>query len=490
MTLSGEKGRLERILIVAVLLEFLALSAIHLCAIPLHVSLNYNEGWNAYFTQAAMSHGVLYPGIDAMSTNNYPPLSFYIVGALGWLIGDYIVAGRLIAVLALGVITFNVVRLGRWLGAEPKLALLGAGVFSLGAYAVMPDYIGVDDPQFLAYALVTSAAYVFLSASEPHLWRGMLLSALLMVLGGLVKHSEISLPLALCTWAAFYDRRRLGVFAACAILIGIIACGLVYSIWGQSMVSAMLHEHRVTALERAVVLTGQELPFLLPYLVLGILGACMAQRRRQAAWVLLYVGWSLLIGFWMLSGYGVNQNVLCDAVIALALAAVLFAMNFEHSHTVATLLGKRTHLLTVLLMVLPCMGFGLYVYLTRPYLRDIGIIADAPKWEKLYQTLSHAHGEVACETLAVCYWAHKPMAVDFFNYGQKLMTKSVYVDAPNGLWDRFNRKSYDYVVVEIRLLPHNRLPAVLMDTLFQNYRPLQSVAGTDLVLVPKSASDR
>jgi hypothetical protein len=490
MTSSDEKGRLERILVLAVLLEFLALSAIHLCAIPLHVSMNYNEGWNAYFAKAAMEHGVLYPAASAMATNNYPPLSFYIVGAVGRLVGDNIVAGRLIAVLALAVVAFNVLRLGRWLGAELKLALLGVGVFLLGVYAVMPDYIAIDDPQFLAYALVTSGAFVFLSTREQRLWRGMLYSALLMVAGGLVKHSEISLPLALCMWAVFYDRRRLRVFLVCGLMIGVIAGGSAYGIWGQPMVSAILQEHRVKIMERAVVLISQDLPFLLPYLALAIYALAVAKRRRQAVLVLMYVGWSLFDGFWMLAGYGVNQNVMCDAIIALAWASVLFAMNFEESRLAMAMQGRKAHALAMLLVTLPCMAFSLYLYLSRPYLRDMSVITDVPKWERLYKTLSQAKGDVACETLAVCYWANKPMSVDFFNYGQKLLTGSVYVDEPNGLWDRFNRQSYDYVVVEVRLLPHNRLPAVLMDTLFKHYKPVQSVAGTELILVPKLASDR
>jgi hypothetical protein len=488
MASLGDKGRLERILIAAVVLEFLALSAIHLCAIPLHISMNYNEGWNAYFAQAAMGHGVLYPAFDAMATNNYPPLSFYIVGLVGKLIGDDIVAGRLIAMLSLAVVTLNVFRLGRWLGAERKLALLGAGVFLLGVYAVMADYIAIDDPQFLAYALVTSGALAFLHADEHRLWHGMLYAVVLMVLGAMVKHSEISLPLALCTWAVFYDRRRLVVFLICATVVGTAACGLAYAIWGQPMAAAMLQGHRVSVLVRAVVLTCQDLPFLLPYLVLAVVAAVVARQRRQAVLVLLYAGFGLFNGFWMLAGYGVNQNVMCDAIIALAWASVLFAMSFEGFRPTAAVLGNRAHLLAVLLMVLPAMGFSLFVYLTRPYLRDTGVLTDAPKWERLYKTLSTAHGEVACETLAVCYWARKPLTVDFFNYGQKLMTGSVYMDAPNGLWDKFNRQSYDYVVVEIRLLPHNRLPAVLMDTLFRNYQPVQNVAGTDLLLVPKPAS--
>ena len=50
-------------------------------AIGLHVPLDPNEGWNAYHALAAMSGQALYP--HDLMVNNYPPLSFYVVGAAG-----------------------------------------------------------------------------------------------------------------------------------------------------------------------------------------------------------------------------------------------------------------------------------------------------------------------------------------------------------------------------------------------------------------------
>src|ERR1700742_3158346 len=61
----------------------------------------YNEGWNAYWAQVAWHGGCLYPALDSPVSNNYPPLSFYIVGALGSLLGNNIFAGRLLALISL-----------------------------------------------------------------------------------------------------------------------------------------------------------------------------------------------------------------------------------------------------------------------------------------------------------------------------------------------------------------------------------------------------
>ena len=72
--------------------------------IPLRIPLSYNEGWNAYFGARAVDVrlGPLYPGPNSLVFNNYPPLSFYVVGALGrYVIGDLIVAGRIVALVSL-----------------------------------------------------------------------------------------------------------------------------------------------------------------------------------------------------------------------------------------------------------------------------------------------------------------------------------------------------------------------------------------------------
>jgi xanthosine utilization system XapX-like protein len=486
MGVWSNEDRLERFLLAAVLLEFLALTAIHLCAIPVHISRNYNEGWNAYFAQAAMNGGVLYPSIDSMLTNNYPPLSFYIVGLFGNLVGDNIVAGRLVATSALAVVAFNVATLSRWLGADRKIASLAAGVFLLGTYAVMPGYIAINDPQFLAYAFVTAAAVVFLKSTDSHQWRGMLISALLMTLGGLIKHSQISLPLALCTWAAIYDRGRFGRFLICAVMVGITAAAMAYAVWGCAMVDAVFFGVRVEIYQKVPELLFNDLPFVLPYIILTIAAVVRTKYRRKASFVVIYLAWSLLIGTWMLSSYGVNQNVMGDAVIALALASSLFAVAFAEATAVIPWRKTYSRVIAILLMILPCMGASLYAYLANPYLRDMGEVMDARKWTDLYKVLALSRGKVACETLAICYWAKKPPETDFFNYGAKIYAGAIYVDAPGGFYDQINRKAYDYVVIESTLLPHDRLPEVLIEALFNNYRPLKSVGGSVLVMVPKS----
>ena len=54
----------------------------------------YNEGWNAYHGLNAVSGGGdLYADAGSLLSNNYAPLSFFIIGWLGQAIGDNIMQG-------------------------------------------------------------------------------------------------------------------------------------------------------------------------------------------------------------------------------------------------------------------------------------------------------------------------------------------------------------------------------------------------------------
>src|SRR3984893_14852366 len=83
------------------------------CRIGIKYSFNVNEGWNAYWAGTAWSGGDLYPPPTALKLNTYLPLWFYVTGSLGSLVGDNIVAGRIVArgaTLSIAVAIFLIVR--------------------------------------------------------------------------------------------------------------------------------------------------------------------------------------------------------------------------------------------------------------------------------------------------------------------------------------------------------------------------------------------
>src|SRR5580704_13258633 len=203
------KGDLSEILLksVAMTLAFAA-GALLLrngMAVGLRVPLDPNEGWNAYHTLSAMRGGAAITGAPLyphdLMVNNYPPLSFYIVGLLSRGVGDAIVAGRLVSLLSALAIAMGLVALLRQIGMR-VLDGIFAGLLFITILLVTSDYVAMDDPQLLGHALQIEALLLLFRARP-----AIALAALLLVTGLFVKHNLIALPLAAWLWLALRDRR-------------------------------------------------------------------------------------------------------------------------------------------------------------------------------------------------------------------------------------------------------------------------------------------
>jgi hypothetical protein len=84
--------------------------------LPLQIDIN--EAWNAYQTDMLRAGQPLYSSNDII-TNNYPPLSFYVVNALSAATGiDVLYVGRLLSLAATVAIAFAVWACVRRLGAS------------------------------------------------------------------------------------------------------------------------------------------------------------------------------------------------------------------------------------------------------------------------------------------------------------------------------------------------------------------------------------
>jgi hypothetical protein len=478
--------RLERWLTILLLLILAVYAfALPIYLIPSHYPRSYNEGWNAYYAAAAM-HGVgLYPPVDSMMANNYPPLSFYLVGIVGKAVGDYIVAGRLVSLLSLAIVAYNIFRLCQWAGAARNLALFGMGVFLVEIAMYSPQYIAMDDPQFLAHAFITSGALVFLNARPERFFVSMPLAAALVVAGGLVKHNVISLPLALCTWAAVYDRRRLCLFLLALFAIGSLALVALYGVWGRLLVDNVLFHARTTSLDRALQISGGVLPRAIPLIALTIAGCVRSRFSGKALLLAAYFLWAAIISFLMLTGDGVIINIAYDFMIAIAIGTTAFINGFDdekkfYSQKARMALRNGT-LLTVF--------FSLVVaYLSHPkqqhfYSKSIETLQHAREWSATVNELSHAKGPVACEMLSICYWANKDQEIDFFNYSEKIKTGRL---SDADFRSKLTSHYYRFIQIELwRRNPTARLPRETLEQLFLSYQPAKLVAGDEgMLLVP------
>jgi len=462
----------------------------------------YNEGWNAYWADVAWSGGSLYPAIDSPVSNNYPPVSFYIMGGLGRLLGDNIFAGRLLALVSLIVIALDLFVWLRIFTVTRTVAAFGALLF-LAAFAhYAPAYIAMDDPQLLAHAFVMTGVVL--------VWRfdfsrkALVAAAVLMVLGGMVKHLLIALPLTLTVWIALYRRQQLPMWLIAAVSAVALAVAVVYLTQGEiffrDLASSRLYSRQLVAAGTGRV--WRSFGFLL---VLSTTAALtwlsrFSSRvlREQAGFALLYLVVAGVIGAFAAGGKGVDRNAFFDLLIAACLAV---AIGVEHIRTRpadeswasgariagAWAPGTGAALNPVFAAVI-ALGCG-SVFATQ------AVNQWPARWALIQQTDAReaaavemvdairalGGGETACEELSLCYWAGSAFKVDFFNYGQKLATAAL----PAGdCAETFSPQSV--ALVQVNSPPGDprlswRLPQPCNDAIARVYSPVASTSTARLM---------
>jgi hypothetical protein len=384
--------------------------------VPLRLSLNYNEGWNAYHVMAIMRGGALYPD-SGFFFNNYPPLSFYVVAGWTRLVGDPIVAGRCLSLAAFAVWTLLLERTALMLECRRSEAWFGAMLFAVLSMG-FSDYVGINDPQFLGHAV--QGASLLLLLRRPRTDLRLLISALLLSAGVFTKQNLIALPIACVAWLMWVDRRAAR---------RLIAMGAVIGIAGMSICLALFHPDAViqgVAPRHYLVLKAAGVSLLwIARMIVCIATLFLVVRAlpgdEDVRFCALYAGVAGLLGCVLSGGDGINRNVLFDGDWALCLGA---AVSLNRIAVVLT--GDRGARIRVRLIA---------AYLAAPI---VAVAINArPEWRAPRYWLSpHAaaaaaagrdieflrrhEGPALCEELALCFWSGKPVEVDIFNTQQRI----------------------------------------------------------------------
>ncbi|HSZ74807.1 MAG TPA: 6-pyruvoyl-tetrahydropterin synthase-related protein [Rhizomicrobium sp.] len=368
-----------------------------------------NEGWNAYHAAAAMTGKPLYPDAGSFIVNNYPPLSFYIVGALGRILGDNIIAGRIISLLAFPGIAFGIFVAVRSMRCGRSEALFSALLFA-ACLLVTSDYVGMDDPQLLGHAI--GIAGFILLLREPRNRRSITASALLFTLAGFAKHNLIVQPLAMVLWLLIYDRSAAWKFIVSGVVflsLGLLAFRLTYGI----DLLTVLNSARVYSFQNLTANLSSWLVWgAIPIIGLAIL---ILLRHRDGHVVLcaLYALIAIAVGTAFFGGDGVDMNAMFDADVALALGVGL-ALNRLPARNILALVYAAPVALAV-------WQFSDSEWLERDFwLHPLKADAEAANGDIAF--LKAKNGPVLCETLSLCYWADKQAEVDVFNVGEQFAT--------------------------------------------------------------------
>ena len=394
----------------------------------LNIEIENNEGWNAYFADAAMGRMPLYPSADQLITNNYPPLSFYIVGLVGRVVGDPVLAGRLVSLVAVVAIATAIALSVRRLGGSGVAARISAAFFVATMSRFFMPYVGMNEPQLLSEAIMAFGFLGFLIARSND--RGYVGPVLVMVLAGFVKHNITAMPLTTFLWLSVHRRRdavKCFCVAAIAIVTGTAIC---YALFGRNFFLNMLCPRHYSLKSSLRIFEELE------WVSVGLL-ACLynAWARRHDASVQL-CSWLIAIAlgsyFLQKGGAGVDINAQFALVIAVAMGLGL-AFTQVSLWPIARRLGSEQAQAILLLAV--CARL-----LASKQLQPVRLIFDSGFRNEIVmreramtdsiERVRRIPGDVTCgRDMLVNYRADKAFVVDAFNAEQRILAGALPKDA-------------------------------------------------------------
>jgi hypothetical protein len=392
----------------------------------LNIEIEPNEGWNAYFADAAMVKMPLYPSTDQLITNNYPPLSFYIVGLVGRFTGDPVLAGRLLSLVAVVAIATAIALCVSRLGGSGVAARISGAFFVATMSRFFMPYVGMNEPQLLGEAIMAFGFLWFLIAKSND--RGYVGPVLVMALAGFVKHNIIAMPATAFLWLAMHRRReavRCFCVAAIAIITGTAIC---YTLFGRDFFLNILSP-RHYSLKRALRTFGE-----LEWVSIGLI-ACIynAWARRRDANVQL-CSWLIAIAlgscFLQKSGAGVDINAQFDLVIAIAMGLGLAFTQISLWPVARPLQLEQAQAILLLAVCVRLMVSKqlqpVRLVFDRSFIKEIAIREQA--MADSVQRVRRVPGDVLCSPL-ISYRSGKPFVVDSFNVQQRILAGALPRDA-------------------------------------------------------------
>jgi hypothetical protein len=385
------------------------------------IEIAQNEGWNAYHADAAsffphMGAAPLYPATGTLIVNNYPPLSFYVVGGLahlfGNVFGDALYVGRVLSIIAVVALSGLIAAVVRQFGGGAA----GAAVGGLWFVAVMSRsftrFVGMDDPQLVGHALMMGALAWFLDREARG--RSVAPPILAMAAAGFYKHNIIAVPVTALAWLALRDWRRAiwpAALGAGAAALGLAICIAIYG----DVFLANLLTARPYGVMRAINGLGRA-QFILPALVLWGFWVAAEPASEAARFTKLFVAvaFAAFVAQW--SGEAVLDNAQFDLVIA---TAVGLGLAFDRAGKTA--FGQRHGAAAAQAVIVLVVAARLVATLRI----EPALVLFSPDYRAEYFAAAQAvrddaarvaaiPGPVACDVKVVCRLAGKPFVYDDF----------------------------------------------------------------------------
>ena len=422
-------SRSYRITVYGLLALSLVLLAYPVLRIGFDFEIDNNEGWDAFLQTRAMAGLSLYNFDTSFFINDYPPLSFYIVGAIARVVGDPIIAGRVVSVAGLLAIAGACACIVRSAGVSRIDATLTWATCVALFASFGTDYVGINDPHMLGQALLLGCVALYFRV-QPDVFGGVIL-ALLMSIAVLTKHNMLVIPLLLSVdilrrWPI---RAKLAYFATGICLAGLTAT-VAWMANGptffHSLLGAPIYDPARGFLMTIDMLARLQAP-------LAAVGLFLLLRRKERPCGLIgaYLALALLQGAVFTGGANDDINHFFEAFTALSIGAGLAV------HRIG--LAAPAPVARVGLALVINAGVLFYAPLAiGRFVVDIG--GEMDKRERLFQDdvafVQSVSGKVLCQSFLLCFRAGKPMFFDPHNVRMGIARGDFPTDLVTGMLDR------------------------------------------------------
>lgn len=454
-----------------------------LVQLPFKIGRDYNEGWNALHAENIFESNPLYPKYTDLTSNNYPPVSFYVYGGIGILLKDNIIAGRIVALFSFIIVSIMVMLSIKQFGGSNYHALV-SGLFFIGYMADNHElYIAMNDPQWLGHCFQLTGFFFFLTSKQ----KGILfyLSILMIVISGMIKHNIISLPLAITAWLLIYDRPALLMWFFVS-LVFLSSFLLIFSmLHGMDFIQALFVDCRNWDVWRFSKMVEYGFTKMLGIVGLGVIGCLLLYPSKYITLLILYSIISAAWGGFTFIREGTGYNAVYDFIIALTLIIGLLLNWLSESGPRFFFYSQRLYVSVLIILILTlATNIPKRYYQTKKTYRNIShessVVADD------IALLTSKEEPIICENLSLCYWANKDFKLDFSNTGQKI--RSGIIDK-NRLIDLFEQQYFSVIQLNNRA-GENALTKDVNKQIFKYYKILRTSPYSGVFLVPKPHLDK
>ena len=449
------------------------------------VEIDYNEGWNAFYSLKAIRGLDLYTHSTEWTSLNYPPTSFYLNGLIGSIFGDFILAGRIVSLISLFLISLSVMYIV-YKFSHRLYESSFAALFCLGSFAgFATHYVAMFDPQMLGQVFTLLALMIYFINRESIGKTGhLLIIAILCALGLSVKHSIIAVPLAISIDIFILSKKIFVKWLLVCLSVGIILTGFFLFVFGKELF-AQLSFPRTFSISKLIYdslrfggKVGLPILFLIPWLFQIV-------KIDYLRIFFLYLLVGIIAGVIGVSGFGVDVNAFFDSIIGLSLIAGLFFADYNSSKL------SKIYTMKFISAVIPIVLISGIIFIFFLKISRIGTDNEIryglwrPGILSKINALGAAHlsdagliseykGPVSCQNLLLNYLSGKPFIFDPFYVGEaivngKIKESSVLSLIESGYFDIIQLKSV-ISLPESNVVSYGAVKKIGMSNLTENMK--------------------